>query len=140
MPTPGDPEVKDASTNLIAAIQQGSDTEVMATLEQMEGELSQEVIRAADQTKNLDLVVVVYDYALMNGITGDAGPNLLIWSLSEGLLTLAQVIAELANQVDLEERNSDGKSALDIAKQIGVTEIADQIREMMTMYGIETAE
>ena len=139
MPDYQDPNnEQNPSASLLSAIKSGTVGALEVELADTQGPLDKGTLVAVEQTQDLEKICLIFDYALLNGVE-DARPNWLIWSLSENppLKMMALMIAEMAVQSDLQELNVDGKTALDIARAIGASEIANQILETAEQLGIE---
>jgi len=94
------------------------------------GRLSESVMAAAERTDNDDIVGCVLDHILNNGLDIDHDfPTQLHWAMARGFRMAAANIASVITEEDLLATDSNGMSALEIARKLKYFDVIDLLED-----------
>ncbi len=125
------------NAGLIDLVTTGSVEEIEARLEEIGAPISQEVLAAVEKTGDYAKVQIVMCHISAYGVTEDMPDcNLLLWALSQGFLIAAGQLAEDAFSETLRETNEDGKTPLEVARELGADGVVADILACAESYGL----
>lgn len=128
---------EETTRDLIELVSHGSPETIKERLAEIEGPIAREVLVAAEKTGDPEKVTAVMWHITLHGDEGlGESSNWLLWALRYGFLIAAGQAAENAFPETLLEKNAEGKTALEIAREIGAEGVVEDILACAEFYGI----
>jgi len=113
-------------SDLLSAIREDSLEKVEKSLSNLaDVELNEGYISAAETIGNPEIIESVVEHIIVNGLNPPHDfPTQLHWAISRGFRHSAAYLAEIAMEQDLAERDNNGKTPLDLARERHYSEVA----------------
>lgn len=94
------------------------------------GKISESCMAAAERTDNGDVVGIVLDHILYNGLDVDHDfPTQLHWALARGFRMAAANLASVITDEDLRATDSNGMTVLELARKLKYFDVEDLLED-----------